>query len=97
MRWYNYKVKNYRLGTGQVFIPLEGENILCLCNTVAIYKTDAGTEILKVDGSVIRTGFTPTTLKKRQLDFLNKQTIVINGRSSSINGQHVHSQQLIAE
>jgi hypothetical protein len=86
MRWYNYKVKNYRLGTGQVFIPLEGENILCLCNTVAIYKTDAGTEILKVDGSVIRTGFTPTTLKKRQLDFLNKQTIVINGRSSSING-----------
>ncbi len=86
MRWYNYKVKNYRLGTGQVFIPLEGENILCLCNTVAIYKTDAGTEILKVDGSVIRTGFTPTTLKKRQLDFQNKQTIVINGRSSSING-----------
>ena len=86
MRWYNYKVKNYRFGTGQVFIPLEGENILCLCNTVAIYKTDAGTEILKVDGSVIRTGFTPTTLKKRQLDFLNKQTIVINGRSSSING-----------
>ena len=86
MRWYNYKVKNYRLGTGQLFIPLEGENILCLCNTVAIYKTDAGTEILKVDGSVIRTGFTPTTLKKRQLDFLNKQTIVINGRSSSING-----------
>jgi len=86
MRWYNYKVKNYRLETGQLFIPLEGENILCLCNTVAIYKTDAGTEILKVDGSVIRTGFTPTTLKKRQLDFLNKQTIVINGRSSSING-----------
>ena len=86
MRWYNYKVKNYRLGTGQLFIPLEGENILCLCNTVAIYKTDAGTEILKVDGSVIRTGFNPTTLKKRQLDFLNKQTIVINGRSSSING-----------
>ena len=51
-----------------MFIPLEGENILCLANTVAIYKTDNGTEILKRDGSVIRTGFTPATLKKRQLD-----------------------------
>jgi hypothetical protein len=67
-----------------LFIPLEGENILCLANTVAIYKTDNGTEILKRDGSVIRTGFTPPTLKKRQLDFLCKRTI--NGRSSSING-----------
>ena len=67
-----------------MFIPLEGENILCLANTVAIYKTDNGTEILKRDGSVITTGFTPTTLKKRQLDFITKRTI--NGRSSSING-----------
>jgi hypothetical protein len=67
-----------------LFIPLEGENILCLANTVAIYKTDNGTEILKRDGSVIRTGFTPPTLKKRQLDFLCKRTI--NGRSSFING-----------
>ena len=67
-----------------MFIPLEGENILCLANTVAIYKTDNGTEILKRDGSVIRTGFTPPTLKKRQLDFLSKRTI--NGRSSSIKG-----------
>lgn len=67
-----------------MFIPLEGENILCLANTVAIYKTDNGTEILKRDGSVIRTGFTPPTLKKRQLDFLCKRTI--NGRSSFING-----------
>ncbi|NLX85411.1 MAG: hypothetical protein GXZ00_07335 [Synergistaceae bacterium] len=69
-----------------MFIPLEGENIICLCNTIAIYKTDIGTDILKGDGSIIKTGFTPTTLKKRQLDFLKKQTIVINGRSSSING-----------
>ncbi|MGD9666263.1 MAG: hypothetical protein AB7U31_02265 [Synergistaceae bacterium] len=67
-----------------MFIPLEGENILCLANTVAIYRTDNGTEILKRDGSVIRTGFTPPTLKKRQLSFLTKRTI--NGRSSSING-----------
>ena len=84
MRWYNYKVKNYRLGTWSLIIPLEGESIICLANTVAIYKTENGTEILKRDGSVIRTGFTPTTLKKRQLDFLSKMTI--NGRSSSING-----------
>ena len=84
MRWYNYKVKNYRLGTWSLFIPLEGENIICLANTIAIYKTDNGTEILKRDGSVITTGFTPTTLKKRQLDFITKRTI--NGRSSSING-----------
>ena len=67
-----------------MFIPLEGENILCLANTIAIHKTENGTEILKSDGSVITTGFTPPTLKKRQLDFLCKRTI--NGRSSSING-----------
>lgn len=84
MRWYNYKVKNYRLGTWSLFIPLEGENIICLANTVAIYRTGNGTEILKRDGSVIKTGFTPPTLKKRKLDFLDKRTI--NGRSSSING-----------
>ena len=59
-----------------MFIPLEGENIICLANTVAIYRTDNGTEILKTDGSVMRTGFTPPTLKKRQLDFLNKRTIM---------------------
>ncbi|MFA5672381.1 MAG: hypothetical protein WC922_07995 [Synergistaceae bacterium] len=67
-----------------MFIPLEGENIICLANTIAIHKTENGTEILKSDGSVITTGFTPTTLKKRQLDFITKRTI--NGRSSSING-----------
>jgi hypothetical protein len=55
-----------------LFIPLEGENIICLANVIAMYKTDEGTAILKRDGSVIRTGFTPATLKKRQLDLKGK-------------------------
>lgn len=84
MRWYNYKVKNYRLETYLLFIILEGENIVYIANTVAIYRTNNGTEILKRDGSVIKTGFTPPTLKKRQLDLIYKRTT--NGRSSSING-----------
>ena len=51
-----------------LFIPLEGENIICLANVLAIYRTEGDTEILKRDGSDIRTGYTPATLKKRQLD-----------------------------
>ena len=56
-----------------LFIPLEGENIICLANVIAMYKTDKGTAILKRDGSVIRTGFNPATLKKRQLDLPEKR------------------------
>ncbi len=64
-----------------MFIPLEGENIICLADIVAVYKGNNGTEILKKDGSVIMTGFTPATLKKRQLDFLRKKSTASNGRS----------------
>ena len=54
-----------------MFIPLEGENIICLANVIAMYKTDEGTAILKRDGSVIRTGFT-LPHSKRQLDLKGK-------------------------
>ncbi len=55
-----------------MFIPLEGDNAICLCDVVAIYKTDEGTEILKRDGSVVKTGFTPPTLRKRQLTWIKR-------------------------
>ncbi len=64
-----------------MFIPLEGENILCLANVVALYRTEQGTEILKCDGSSAHTSFTPLTLKKRQAAL--QKASAINGRSFS--------------
>lgn len=49
-----------------MFIPLEGENIVCLANVVAIYRSGIQTVILKRDGSTETTSFTPPTLAKRQ-------------------------------
>ncbi len=54
---------------------MEGENILCLANVIAIYKADTGTEILKRDGSVTHTVFTPPTLKKR-FEALQKESAI---------------------
>lgn len=48
-----------------MFIPLEGENILCLANAVAIYRENGSTLILRRDGSASTTPFTPRLLAKR--------------------------------
>lgn len=63
-----------------MFIPLEGENIVCLANVVAIYKTSDGTDVLRTDGTVTKTGFTPATLKRRQAEFISN--LSDNGRSN---------------
>ena len=49
----------------RMFIPLEGENVLCLENAVAIYREDGATVILKRNGGKERTSFTPRILAKR--------------------------------
>ena len=48
-----------------MFIPLEGENVLCLENAVAIYREDGATVIPKRNGGKERTSFTPRILAKR--------------------------------
>ena len=48
-----------------MFIPLEGENVLCLENAVAIYREDGATVILKRNGGKERTSFTPRQLSAR--------------------------------
>jgi hypothetical protein len=58
-----------------MFIPLEGENIICLANVIALFRSSNETKIIKKDGSVVTTCFTPTTLKKRQLSLYNKSII----------------------
>ena len=63
-----------------MFIPLEGENILCLANAVALYRADGKTEILRRDGSITETSASPLTLKKRG-EALNSES-AIKGRSS---------------
>ena len=49
----------------RMFIPLEGENVLCLENAVAIYREDGATVILKRNGGKELTSFTPRILAKR--------------------------------
>jgi len=58
-----------------LFIPLENENILCLANIVALYRNLDGTDILERDGSVVKTSFTPLTLKRRQTELWQKSAI----------------------
>ena len=53
----------------RMFIPLEGENVLCLENAVAIYREDGSTVILKRNGRKERTSFTPPVLAKRMAEF----------------------------
>ena len=49
----------------RMFIPLEGENVLCLENAVAIYREDGVTVILRRNGGKERTSFTPRILAER--------------------------------
>lgn len=49
----------------RMFIPLEGENVLCLENAVAIYREDGATVILKRNGGKEHTSFTPRAIAKR--------------------------------
>ena len=61
-----------------MFIPLEGENVICLANVVAIYRSSDGTNILERDGTVTKTGFTPPTLKRRQAELWHGSVITGN-------------------
>lgn len=49
----------------RMFIPLEGENVLCLENAVAIYREGGETVILKRNGGKERTSFTPRAIARR--------------------------------
>ncbi len=55
-----------------MFIPLDGENILCLANVVAICKNGDKTEILRRGGRREISVFTPSTLAKRKEAFSAK-------------------------
>lgn len=48
-----------------MLIPLEGENILCLANVIALYREEGQNVILRRDGTKEPTPFSPQTLKKR--------------------------------
>lgn len=68
-----------------MFIPLEGEKIVCMENIVMIYRGDCGgSVVLKRDGAALSSSFSPVTLKRRYLAFCRK--LETNGRSFSING-----------
>lgn len=62
-----------------MIIPLEGENVLCLANVVAIYRTPDGARILRRNGKTEDSVFNPLTLKRR-MEALEAQS-VIKGRS----------------
>lgn len=62
-----------------MIIPLEGENVLCLANVIAIYRTPEGAKILRRDGKTESSVFSPLTLKKR-MEALAAQSAV-KGRS----------------
>lgn len=52
-----------------MFIPLEGENTVCLENVVAIYREGCETVILKRGGKEIKSSFTPPVLAKKARAF----------------------------
>lgn len=58
-----------------MFIPLEGENVVCLANVVVMFRNSNETNIIKKNGSIVKTSFTPRTLKKRHLALYNKSII----------------------
>lgn len=66
-----------------MFIPLEGDNILCLANVIAVYKGEHGAVILRRNGKTETSYFMPWTLRKRGLKYWNES--LINGRRK-ING-----------
>ncbi|KEJ92695.1 hypothetical protein [Synergistes jonesii] len=53
-----------------MFIPLGGENILCLANVAAIYREGGETVILRRSGAKEKAAFTPPTLADRSRAFL---------------------------
>ncbi|MCI5864847.1 MAG: hypothetical protein MR000_06440 [Cloacibacillus porcorum] len=64
-----------------MFIPLEGENIICLANVTAIYRSESQTVILKRDGTTETTSFTPLTLAKRQRAFAAESAVFLPPKS----------------
>lgn len=48
-----------------MFIPLEGEKILCLENVVALYRENGATVILKRNGGKEESSFTPRAIARR--------------------------------
>lgn len=48
-----------------MFIPLEGENIVCLANVAALVRSDGQTLILKSGGEALTSSFTPRALARR--------------------------------
>jgi hypothetical protein len=57
-----------------MFIPLEGEDIICLADVVAVYKEDGGTTILHADGSKTRSSLSPETLARRLDSLFGRQS-----------------------
>ncbi|MDO5562394.1 MAG: hypothetical protein Q4F74_02140 [Synergistaceae bacterium] len=62
-----------------MFIPMEGEKLVCLENVAMIYRGERGSVILKRDGSTVISSLTPVTLKRRYLAFCRE--LETNGRS----------------
>lgn len=59
-----------------MLIPVEGDNLFCLARVVAIYREDNVTKILKSDGTLEFTSFTPQTLKKRGESLWGKYAVL---------------------
>lgn len=58
-----------------MFIPLEGENILCLANVIALYREEGKNVILRRDGAKESTPFSPQTLKNRGKTFWDRAAL----------------------
>ncbi len=52
-----------------MFIPLEGENIICLANVAALVRDGDKTIILKTGGTRLTSSFTPRALARRHKSF----------------------------
>ena len=52
-----------------MFIPLEGENIVCLANVSALIRDGGRTFILKSSGERLTSSFTPQALARRRRAF----------------------------
>ena len=68
-----------------MIIPLEGDNVLCLANVVAIYHTPGGARILRRDGRSEYSVFSPETLKKRR-DALEASSSIKRGTAGKQSG-----------
>ena len=52
-----------------MFIPLEGEGLVSINQTVALVRHENRTTIYLRDGSTLKSGFKPETLTKRYISF----------------------------